>query len=140
MEMANRATALRLDRLFRSLADPTRRRLLNLMASGEVCVCYFVAILGQPQPTISRHLAHLRRAGLVSAQRQGKWMHYRLTRCPEPEVRRLVNAALAYIAADPAMRTDRARLNQPCCGITNPALRATLAKAPPAARLVAGRR
>ena len=49
--------------LFAALADTTRLRLLNLMAGREVCVCYFVEILGQSQPKISRHLAYLRNAG-----------------------------------------------------------------------------
>ncbi len=70
--------------LFAALADTTRLRLLNLMDGREVCVCYFVAVLGQSQPKISRHLAYLRRAGVVAARREGKWMHYRIvpqTRC-----------------------------------------------------------
>ena len=67
-----------LDLLFRALADPTRLRLLNLIADREICVCYFVEILGISQPKISRHLAYLRRAGIVAARRQGRWMHYRL--------------------------------------------------------------
>ena len=64
--------------LFAALADPTRLRLLNLIGGREVCVCYFVEILRQGQPKISRHLAYLRRAGLVAARREGKWMHYRM--------------------------------------------------------------
>jgi len=67
-----------MERLFAGLADRTRLRLLNLMAEQEVCVCYFVEILDAPQPTISRHLAYLRRSGLVEARREGKWMHYRI--------------------------------------------------------------
>ena len=55
--------------LFASLADPTRLRLLNLMSGREVCVCYFVEFLRQGQPKISRHLAYLRRAGIVEARR-----------------------------------------------------------------------
>ena len=66
--------------LFAALSDPTRLRLLNLMYGREVCVCYFVEILGQSQPKISRHLAYLRRAGVVTARREGKWMHYRIER------------------------------------------------------------
>ena len=62
-------------RFFAALADNTRLRLLNLMAGREVCVCHFVEILGQSQPKISRHLAYLRQAGIVSARREGKWMH-----------------------------------------------------------------
>src|ERR1700683_469010 len=68
-----------LDVLFRALADPTRLRLLNLISNREICVCYFVEILGLSQPKISRHLAYLRRAGIVTARREGKWMHYRLS-------------------------------------------------------------
>jgi len=64
--------------LFAALADSTRLRLLNLMAGREVCVCYFVEILRQGQPKISRHLAYLRNAGIVAARREGKWMHYRI--------------------------------------------------------------
>src|SRR5947207_15922499 len=71
-----------LEQLFRALADSTRLRLLNLMNGREVCVCYFVEILKTSQPKISRHLAYLRRAGIVAARRDGKWMHYRLV--PHP--------------------------------------------------------
>src|SRR5277367_3104168 len=67
-----------LDLVFRAMADRTRLRLLNLIADREICVCYFVEILKTSQPKISRHLAYLRRAGLVAARRQGRWMHYRL--------------------------------------------------------------
>src|ERR1700736_1866595 len=67
-----------IDLLFRALADRTRLRLLNLIADKEICVCYFVEILRISQPKISRHLAYLRRTGMVAARREGKWMHYRL--------------------------------------------------------------
>src|ERR1700688_2581215 len=67
-----------LDVLFRALADTTRLRLLNLIADREICVCYFVEILKTSQPKISRHLAYLRKAGIVASRREGKWMHYRL--------------------------------------------------------------
>src|SRR3989442_7909174 len=73
-----------LEQLFRALADSTRLRLLNLMNGREVCVCYFVEILKTSQPKISRHLAYLRRAGIVAARRDGKWMHYRLLAPPPP--------------------------------------------------------
>src|SRR5208282_6865620 len=76
--MARPHAASPLDLLFRALANPTRLRLLNLIADREICVCYFVEILGISQPKISRHLAYLRRAGIVAARRQGRWMHYRL--------------------------------------------------------------
>ncbi len=69
-------------------------RLLNLMANGEICVCFFVEILGQPQPKISRHLAYLRSAGLVGTRREAKWMHYRLTPPEHPAARLAFDAVL----------------------------------------------
>src|SRR5258708_18502318 len=62
--------------LFQALSDATRLRLLSLMTAGDVCVCYFVEILDETQPKISRHLADLRRGGLVSARRGGKRVRY----------------------------------------------------------------
>src|SRR6202007_3299351 len=82
-------------RLFEALSDRTRLRLLNLMQGREVCVCYFVEILGQSQPKISRHLAYLRRAGIVQARRDGKWMHYRIERPAEAASAVILDAALA---------------------------------------------
>ena len=67
-----------LDALFRGFANPTRLRVLNLLAAGELCVCDIVAILRLPQPTVSRHLAYLRRCGLVETTREWKYAHYRL--------------------------------------------------------------
>lgn len=64
--------------LFKALSDNTRLRILGLLLEGELCVCDLVAILGLPQSTVSRHLAYLRNSGLVSDNRQGVWMHYRL--------------------------------------------------------------
>jgi len=65
--------------LFRALSDRTRLRILNLLRAGEVCVCDLVEALGVPQPTASRHLAYLRRVGLVATRREGQWSYYRLT-------------------------------------------------------------
>jgi ArsR family transcriptional regulator len=64
--------------VFRALADQTRLRILNLLQEGELCVCHLVAVLDVPQPTASRHLAYLRRTGLVVARKEGLWMHYSL--------------------------------------------------------------
>src|SRR5580765_7048183 len=82
--MAKKKKPFALDFLFRTLADRTRLRLLNLIADREICVCYFVEILGMSQPKISRHLAYLRRAGIAAARRQGRWMHYRLISPADP--------------------------------------------------------
>jgi ArsR family transcriptional regulator len=102
-------------RLFRALADPTRLRLLNLMADQEVCVCYLVEILGLPQPKISRHLAYLRAAGLVDARRDGKWMHYKIAALPDSGVEQMLRFTLEQLREDRAMRADLARLNRACC-------------------------
>jgi DNA-binding transcriptional ArsR family regulator len=64
---------------FSALADKTRLRLLNLIGEEEVCVCFFVEVIGTNQPKISRHLAYLKRAGLVSMRKDWKWSHYRIT-------------------------------------------------------------
>ena len=63
---------------FKAFADPTRLRILNLLLEGEICVCHLVDILGEVQPKISRHLAILREAGLVSVRKEGNWRHYAL--------------------------------------------------------------
>src|SRR6266702_1772315 len=96
--------------LFAALADRTRLRLLNLMNGREVCVCYFVEILRQGQPKISRHLAYLRNAGIVSARREGKWMHYRIMPQADEAANAILDATLASFQADPAMQLDLARL------------------------------
>ena len=101
--------------LFAALADPTRLRLLNLMNGREVCVCYFVEILKQGQPKISRHLAYLRRAGIVEARREGKWMHYRIERPADTRAASILDAALKSFDTDRSMQTDLARLGQACC-------------------------
>jgi ArsR family transcriptional regulator len=101
--------------LFAALSDRTRLRLLNLMDGREVCVCYFVEILGQSQPKISRHLAYLRKAGVVSARREGKWMHYRMERPQDPSAAAILDATLAALKSDRVMRTDLEKLNKACC-------------------------
>lgn len=95
---------------FAALADRTRLRLLNLIGDREVCVCYFVEVLGAPQPTVSRHLAYLRRAGVVASRRQGTWAHYRVVRPDDPDAARVLDEVLAWLARDPAMRADAERL------------------------------
>src|ERR1051325_11026695 len=97
--------------LFKALADRTRLRLLNLMAAGEVCVCFFVEVLGTNQPKISRHLAYLRRAGVVAARRDGKWMHYRITTPENKHAARVFGEVMTWLGEDSAMQRDRARMS-----------------------------
>jgi ArsR family transcriptional regulator len=104
-----------LDLLFRALADPTRLRLLNLTADREICVCYFVEILKISQPKVSRHLAYLRRAGIVAPRREGKWMHYRLTMPSDKAAAAILQETLKHLKAAPEMRKDISRLSSACC-------------------------
>jgi ArsR family transcriptional regulator len=113
--MGRRSKSFDLVRLFAALADPTRLRLLNLMDGREVCVCYFVEILKQGQPKISRHLAYLRNAGIVSARREGKWMHYSIERPEDARAASILDATLMSLKADKEMQSDLARLGQACC-------------------------
>jgi ArsR family transcriptional regulator len=66
--------------VFNALADETRIRILNLLYEGELCVCDIMRVLGEPQSKVSRHLAYLRRAGLVQARKEGLWMYYQLSK------------------------------------------------------------
>ncbi len=104
-----------MEHVFRALADRTRLRLLNLMSTREICVCYFVEVLRMHQPKVSRHLAYLRRAGLVRARRQGKWMHYRLTAPTDPQAARVLKDVIAWLTTDPGMQRDRERLGSASC-------------------------
>jgi ArsR family transcriptional regulator, arsenate/arsenite/antimonite-responsive transcriptional repressor len=103
------------DLFFRALADRTRLRLLNLMRGEEVCVCFFVEILKIHQPKISRHLAYLRRAGIVGARREGSWMHYRIVEPADPDAARVLRDTLAWLGNDREMQRDRERLVKVCC-------------------------
>jgi ArsR family transcriptional regulator, arsenate/arsenite/antimonite-responsive transcriptional repressor len=106
--------------LLRALADRTRLRLLNLMGDREVCVCFFVEILKTSQPKISRHLAYLRRAGIVSSRRDGKWMHYRITEPADATARRVFDDVRSWLQTDGAMARERERLDGICCGTRTP--------------------
>jgi ArsR family transcriptional regulator len=85
------------------------------MDGAEVCVCYFVEILGQSQPKISRHLAYLRNAGIVRARREGKWMHYRIQRPTDAGAAAILEAVLKSLKADARMQADLVRLKLACC-------------------------
>jgi ArsR family transcriptional regulator len=108
-----------MERFFQALGDKTRLRLLNLMGEQEICVCYFVEILAQGQPKISRHLAYLRRAGIVVARREGKWMHYRIAMPQNAGAALVLRQTLGWLKEDPAMQADRARLATVCCSLTS---------------------
>jgi ArsR family transcriptional regulator, arsenate/arsenite/antimonite-responsive transcriptional repressor len=116
--MSNKEYSISL--LFKALADQTRLRLLNLMGEDEVCVCFFVEVLKINQPKISRHLAYLKRAGVVSARRDGKWIHYRVVEPPDSHAANIFREVRTWLASEPAMKSDRARLTRICCAPTLP--------------------
>src|SRR5882757_8047064 len=95
---------------FAALADENRLRLLYLMKEGEICVCFLQGVLQTNQPKISRHLAYLKRAGLVAARKEGKWMHYCLKRQPT-DSQKLLQQAFDSLARAPQIRCDVQRLN-----------------------------
>jgi ArsR family transcriptional regulator, arsenate/arsenite/antimonite-responsive transcriptional repressor len=113
--MYSRAKSADLAPLFAALADRTRLRLLNLIAGREVCVCYLVEVLRQGQPKISRHLAYLRKAGVVAARREGKWMHYRLERPGDAGIASILDAMFESFKLDREMQSDLSRLSRACC-------------------------
>ena len=120
--------------LFKALADRTRLRLINLIGNDEVCVCFFVEVLKINQPKISRHLAYLRRAGVVSARREGKWIHYRIIEPPDSHAANIFREVRTWLASEAAMKNDRARLEKICCARRLPV---QLQRAPLPASLVA---
>jgi ArsR family transcriptional regulator len=105
---------------FAALADRTRLRLLNLMRNGEVCVCFFAETLGTNNPKISRHLAYLKRANLVIARRDGKWMHYRINKPTDQSAARILDELLASLAKDKEMQRDLRNLINVCCAPSAP--------------------
>ena len=104
--------------------DATRLRILGLLLTGEVCVCDIHESLKIPQPKASRHLAYLRRAGLVETRREGLWMHYRLAdarRSGAGRDRDAVRHALTHVDV---VRHDAERLQKKtgCCVPTRKAI------------------
>jgi ArsR family transcriptional regulator len=85
------------------------------MGSDEVCVCFFVEILQTNQPKISRHLAYLRRAGIVDARREGQWMHYKIVDPSDRDAARVLKDTMLWLANDSDMQRDRQRLVKICC-------------------------
>ena len=117
-----RTTIEDLDEIFKGFADPTRIRILSVLAAGELCVCDIVDILRLPQPTVSRHLAYLRRMRLVEATRELKFAHYRLAE-PEHSVHQnLINCVRTCFRGIASLDRERvqaearvkARASEPC--------------------------
>jgi ArsR family transcriptional regulator len=101
-----------METVFKALADQTRLRILGLLGAGEVCVCEIHESLRIPQPTASRHLAYLKRAGLVADRRDGLWVHYRLARPRDAVLRTVLESTMHSLTHLPTTTRDRQRL---CC-------------------------
>lgn len=114
---ARRTSVEALEQVFKALADVTRLRILALLGGNEVCVCHIHDSLGLPQPTVSRHLAYLRRAGLVDTRRDGVWMHYQLSASLDPAVRSVVNAAIEALTGTRDAVQDRKQFERSFGGL-----------------------
>jgi ArsR family transcriptional regulator len=104
--------------MFRALSDRTRLRIVHLLRQGETCVCDLVAVIKSPQPKISRHLAYLRRAGIVDARRDGQWIYYRLAPAKSRLHEKLLECLDACSVEVPELNRDAERLTRSgrsCC-------------------------
>ena len=112
-----------LDQVFKALADPTRIRILGLLTAGEICVCHIHESLRLPQPLVSRHLAYLRRAGLVETRKEGLWVHYRMATRRDGLTRTLLDAVSHVIGHLSTVAKDTKRLEKTtgCCAVAQPA-------------------
>jgi ArsR family transcriptional regulator len=106
-----------LETVFKALADKTRLRILALLGNNEVCVCHIHDSLGVPQPTVSRHLAYLRRTGLVAVRRDGVWMHYQISRALDGGVQEVLDAAVAALQQVPTTNEDRKQFQRSFGGL-----------------------
>ena len=106
-----------LEAAFKALADATRLRILGLLLTGEVCVCHIHESLRIPQPKASRHLAYLRKAGLVEARREGLWMYYRLAPVSDPVLRAIADTVRHALMHLDVVGKDADRLQKKtgCC-------------------------
>ena len=99
-------------RIYECLCDPTRLRLLHLLAQGPLCVCHFQSILGEPQVKISKHLGYLRKRSLVEVEREGQWMVYHLPEKPSAELTANLRCLQDCAREIPQLQKDLARLKR----------------------------
>lgn len=125
--MQNQDAFFEMENLFTALSDKTRLRLLNLMRDHEVCVCFFTEVLDESQPKISRHLAYLRNAGIVSARRDGKWIHYSIEHPNDPYAAKILHDTLEWLKNQESSQSDYEKLEKVCCSTDAPV---TISRAP----------
>lgn len=100
----------RMEGLFLALGDKTRLRIINLIRGGEVCVWFFTEVLGESQPKISRHLAYLRNAGVVTTRREGKWIYYSIAVPDDPLELAILQGVVDSLDSQPELRGEYASL------------------------------
>lgn len=101
---------IRADRTFRAFADETRLRIIHLLTRHELCVCDIMKVISAPQPKISRHLAYLKRAGLVTDRKQGPWRYYSLAKPASVFQKRLIDCVGSCLDEAPILKRDAERL------------------------------
>ena len=110
----------RIDTLLKALADPTRLRIVGLLAAGEICVCHVHDSLRISQPKASRHLAYLRRAGVVLAEKRGLWVHYRLAPQASAVAQNLLDTACHCVGHLDTAQRDGGRLQKARPDLSSP--------------------
>jgi ArsR family transcriptional regulator len=117
--MKSKQSLTRVDGMFRAFSDRTRLRILNLLGGGELCVCDLVDVLGVPQPKASRHLAYLRKAGLVTSRKDGYWSYYELAPAKDGFHAKLLDCLSCCFQDVPELAEDakllRLRHGKKCC-------------------------
>ena len=101
----------RYEAVMKTVADPTRARILKMLEPGELCVCQIIAVLALTPSTVSKHLSLLKSAGLVNDRKEKKWVHYSLDRASEdPYVAGILQRLSEWLVDDRTILADRERL------------------------------
>jgi ArsR family transcriptional regulator len=104
--------------IYQCLCDETRLRILHLLQAGELCVCHFQEILNEPQVKISKHLAYLRKRGLVEARKEANWVIYRLPSKLTPELKANLSCLQDCVSESVVFRRDAAKRQRLTAKIT----------------------
>jgi len=100
-------------KVFKALADRNRARILKMLEEQELCVCQIMVVIGLKQPTVSKHLLVLKKAGLVEARRNGTWIFYRLSRQRRNNFDQAQLGLMRnWLNNDPIIRADLAKLGE----------------------------
>ncbi len=111
------------NQIFKAFADETRMRILHILTAGELCVCDIMSILNLPQSKVSRHLAYLRKCGLVKARKNGLWVYYLLKK-PRNKIQESIwSCVKTCLNAVPILKRDlnkakEAVKRQACSGLS----------------------